>query len=129
MKRRVTYRPGKAQGALGAVFGVVFVLIGIFLVIPTFGPFGFLWTAMAIAATGMNIYQAFGKKYAGPEITIEEDPRQNLPSSPAPERHDHNPSTALDAKGRLEQLETLKTAGLISPDEYERKRREILEEL
>ena len=129
MKRRVTYRPGKAQGAFGAVFGGVFVLIGIFLVIPTFGPFGILWTAMAIAATGMNIYQAFGKKYAGPEITIEEDQRQNSSSSPALERHDHIPSTALDAKGRLEQLETLKTAGLISPDEYERKRREILEEL
>ena len=48
------------------------------------------------------------------------------PSSPAPEDHDHIPSTALDAKERLEQLKTLEEAGLLTREEYEQKRREIL---
>ena len=129
-RRRVTYRPSKAQGAFGMVWGGVFVLIGLFVVIPAFGPFGILWTLAAIGITAMNGYQAFGKKYTGPEITIEEDNAQTpeaRPSSPAPETHDHIPSTALDAKQRLEQLESLREAGLITQSEYDRKRREILE--
>lgn len=131
-RRRVTYRPSKAQGAFGMVWGGVFVLIGLFVVIPTFGPFGILWTLAAVAITAMNGYQAFGKTYKGPEITIEEDSAQlpnEHPSSPAPEIHDHIPSTALDAKQRLEQLESLKQAGLITQSEYDQKRREILERL
>lgn len=131
-RRRVTYRPSKAQGAFGMVWGGVFVLIGLFVVIPIFGPFGILWTLAAIGITAMNGYQAFGKKYTGPEITIEEDSTQmpNVqPSSPSPETHDHIPSTALDAKERLEQLESLKQAGLITQSEYDQKRREILERL
>ena len=42
MKKRVTYRPSKAQGAFGVVWGGVFILIGLFVVIPVFGPFGIL---------------------------------------------------------------------------------------
>ncbi len=131
-RRRVTYRPSKAQGAFGMVWGGVFILIGLFVVIPTFGPFGILWTLAAVAITAMNGYQAFGKTYKGPEITIEEDSAQmpdGHPSSPAPETHDHIPSTALDAKQRLEQLESLKQAGLITDGEYREKREEILKHL
>ncbi|MBQ8851933.1 MAG: SHOCT domain-containing protein [Oscillibacter sp.] len=40
-----------------------------------------------------------------------------------------NYSTGLDVKGRLEQLQTLKDAGLITKQEYEQKRQEILKEL
>ncbi len=131
-RRRVTYRPSKAQGAFGMVWGGVFILIGLFVVIPTFGPFGILWTLAAVAITAMNGYQAFGKTYKGPEITIEEDSAQmpdGHPSSPAPETHDHIPSPALDAKQRLEQLESLKQAGLITDGEYREKREEILKHL
>lgn len=134
-RRRVTYRPSKAQGAFGMVWGGIFVLIGLVVVIPTFGPFGILWTLAALGITVMNGLHAFGKKYVGPEIRIEDEEGseegaeafgQQRPSSPAPEGHDHIPSTALDARERLEQLESLKTAGLITREEYEQKRKEIL---
>ena len=130
-RRRVTYRPSKAQGAFGVAVGVVFVIIGLVMVIPSFGPFGILWTLIAVGLTAMNAYQAFGKGYAGPEITIEEDeePRRGTSSAPAPETHDHIPSTALDVKGRLEQLKDLKEAGLLSQEEYDKKRQEILKGL
>lgn len=129
-RRRVTYRPSKAQGTFGMIWGGIFILIGLFVVIPTFGPFGLLWTLAAIGITVMNGYQAFGKKYTGPEITIEEDSPQHMepPFSPV-QNHDHIPSTALDPKERLSQLEDLKEAGLITNSEYEQKRKEILEKL
>ena len=50
-RRRVTYRPSKAQGVFGVVWGGIFVLIGLVVVIPTFGPFGILWTLIAVGIT------------------------------------------------------------------------------
>ena len=48
---------------------------------------------------------------------------------PSAGTHDHIPSTALDAGERLKQLEDLKKAGLITQEEYQEKRREILSRL
>ena len=118
MRRRVTYRPSKAQSVFAAVVGGIFVLIGLTMAIPVFGAFGVLWTLAAAGITGVNLYQAFGKTYAGPEIHIEDE-----------ERPDAAPSGGLDAKSRLEQLESLRSAGLIDEEEYREKRREILERL
>lgn len=130
MKKRVTYRPSKANSAIGAIWGGVFVLIGLFVVIPTFGAFGLLWTLGAAVITGMNVYQGFGKHYVGPEICVEdEEPGPERAAPPPAQTHDHIPSTAPDARRRLEQLESLKNAGLIDDREYREKRQEILKEL
>ena len=118
-RKRVTYRPGKASGVFGIVWGGVFVLIGLFVAIPVFGPFGILWTLMAVAITGYNAYMSFGKGYAGPKIHIEEEGRGE------PEGQPHTPS----AEERLTELRGLYDRRLITQEEYERKRREILEEL
>ena len=113
-KYRVTKRPGKASGAMSAVVGGIFVLIGIFVAIPTFGAFGILWTLMAAAMCVYGICSAFGKHYVGPEITIESDVQNTQPD---------------DAGSRLEKLQQLYDSGLISQDEYEVKRKEIIAEL
>ena len=44
MKRKITYRPSKAQSVFGGVVGVIFVLIGLFVAIPQAGLFGLFWT-------------------------------------------------------------------------------------
>lgn len=119
MKKKITYRPSKAQGAFGTAVGAIFVLIGLTAAIPAAGAFGVLWTLAALGITGMNAYQAFGKGYAGPEIRIEDEAGCDPASSPE----------TLDAKSRLEQLESLKDAGLITEEEYQEKRQDILEEL
>lgn len=117
-RKRVTYRPSKAGSALGGVMGLIFVLIGLFVVIPTFGPFGIVWTLFACVISGVNFYQAFGKGYMGPEIHIEEEDGEK-----------DMPSESLSVKDRLEELETLRASGLITELEYEQKRQDILRDL
>ena len=123
-RKRVTYRPSKSGSAFGGIVGIIFVCIGLFVVIPASSMaggiamiFGILWTAIAAGITVMNFYQAFGKKYVGPEIHIEEE--EARPAA----------SAGPDAKKRLEQLEELKKAGLVTEEEYRKKRAEILGEL
>ncbi len=117
-RRRVTYRPSRALAGFTTVVGVIFVLIGIFAVIPQAGAFGVLWTLIAVGITAYNGYMAFGKKYIGPEINIEDE------AAPSPGRQD-----ASDPEARLTQLAALHEKGLITDEEYEEKRQEILDEI
>lgn len=112
-RRRVTYRPSRASGIVALIFGVVFVLIGIFVVIPGSGWFGVLWTALAVVITVANAYTAFGGKYGRSQIEIE-DPDEPRGSG---------------AQARLEELRTLYDRRLITEEEYEKKRAEILSQL
>ncbi len=124
MRKRVTYRPSKASGVLSGVMGAIFVLIGIFGAVPIFGAFGILWTLAAVAITIANLYQAFGKEYVGPKIDIED-----VESMPVSDREDQIPATGSSVQSRLEQLESLKAAGLLTKQEYEDKRQAILKDL
>lgn len=139
-KKRINYRPGKAQARMGLVVGVLFIIIGVTVVIPAtlfsgFSPaalFGLVWTGMAVYTTVINAKVVFGKEeetqdYFGGYVISEEEPAR--PAGDTSETHDHIPSTALDARKRLEQLESLKQAGLVTEAEYREKRREILEQL
>ena len=126
-RRRVRVKPGKAQSTVSFVVGLAFVLVGLVMVVPTFGPFGLLWTGVAVAITVVNGLNAFGKKGV-PTMEIYSEEEDEVPS-PAREDHDHIPSTALTTQERLEQLQTLKEAGLLTDEEYRNKREEILREL
>ena len=127
-RKRVTYRPGKTPGIFGVIWGGIFVLIGLFVVVPTFGLFGLLWTGMAVAITAYTAYQSFGKHYSGPEIHIEDEEEDGSFSQGSAD-HQHISSIGPDPQKRLEQLATLKEAGLITKEEYDEKRREILRQL
>ena len=125
-RRRIRVRPGRTASLMSFVVGIAFVVIGLVAVIPMAGPFGLLWTGVAVAITVMNGVNAFGKKgVASMEIETEEPE-----AAPAEEEtHDHIPSMALDVRERLEQLKDLREAGLITGEEYETKREEILRDL
>ena len=121
-RRRIRVRPGKAASLVSFVMGLAFVVIGLVAVIPMAGPFGLLWTGVAAAITVMNGVNAFGKKgVASMEIETEEDG----PAGGGRQAH----AAAPDARERLEQLKELEAAGLITQEEYEEKREEILREL
>lgn len=117
---KVTYRPGKSSGIMGLIFGSVFVLIGIFVAIPTFGAFGILWTLLAVCITGFNVYQAFGKGYQGPEIHFEQD--GEIPGS-------SGATPTGETEQRLKELRALYDQRLITQEEYDRKREDILNRL
>ena len=123
MRRRMTYRPSKAQSVVGGVMGCLFVLIGLFVIIPQFSMaggfavlFGVIWTAAAAVMAATSFYRAFGKRYIGPEIRIEdEEADAGFAENSAAER--------------LRELRDLYERSLITQEEYERKREEILREL
>ena len=144
MKKRymVRYKPTtktekamlRGIGVFHAIFGTVFAIVALTAIIPSAGLIGlpFLAAGAFFAINGMLI--ALGKNgLVGRSYQIEEETEDEMEprrSSPPPaETHDHIPSTALDAKQRLEQLESLKSAGLIDDREYQQKRQEILKEL
>ena len=116
-RRNIRVRPGRAQSAMGFVVGIFFVLIGLAVVIPSAGLFGLLWTGVAAAVTVMNGLNAFGKKgVATMEISAEEESEGDGPEGRSPQV-------------RLEQLQSLDDRRLITTEEYEAKRAEILEQL
>ena len=112
-RRRVTYRPSKVGGVVSLIFGSVFVAVGIFVVIPQAGWFGVLWTALAAVITVANAYTAFGGKYGRSQIEIEDD----------------GEPCESEAQARLEELRTLYDRRLITEEEYEKKRTEIIAQL
>ena len=130
-RKRVTYRPSKSGSAFGGIVGIIFVCIGLFVVIPASSMaggfamiFGILWTAIAAGITVMNFYQAFSKRYTGPEIHIEEEGPAEGPASAAPPAGE-----SRDTQSRLTELRQLYDQRLITQEEYEAKRAEILKEL
>ncbi len=120
MRRRMRYRPSKASCIFSGIVGIIFTGIGVFAVIPTFGAFGILWTLIAL---GMTIYQfamAAGKVSMG-SWSIEEE---GTGTESGEDGADHK-----SAQDRLTELQNLYDRRLISQEEYEKKRQEILEEL
>jgi len=158
-RKRVYYRPNKASGVIGGIIGGVFVLIGIFFAIPTFGVFGIFWTLIAAVIAGVSLYQAFGKREDGRapfsnEIIIEDmQPEDVVPVQspvtdenkqglfeeerrcdetermPAVKRAQRNEIRTDDVEKRLNTLQDLYDRRVISREEYEDKRRDILEDL
>lgn len=121
-RRRARVRPGRIPSLLSFLVGIAFVIIGLLAVIPMAGPFGLLWTAAAAGITVVNGINAFGKKgVASMEIETEEQPGDTPPAPAEPD--------IRERLERLEQLKELEAAGLITVEEYEKKREEILREL
>ena len=120
MRRNVRVKPGKGQSMVGFVFGIIFCFIGLFVVIPTFSPFGAFWTLAAVVITIMNGYNAFTNKgIVSHEITIEED-----------NSYSHvNLEYGKTSEQRLNELQELFKKEMITYDEYQEKRKQILEEL
>ena len=122
MRRRMRYRPSKASCVFGGIVGIIFSCIGVFMVIPTFGPFGILWTLIAIGITIYQFAMAAGKVSMG-SWSIEDEDGAGEGSGSAGD------GSGRSAQDRLTELQNLYDRRLISQEEYEQKRQEILKEL
>ena len=133
----------RMMGVIHAVFGFVFVVVALTQIIPVSGLFGlpFLLVGgffcvngirMAVSKNGLAHRVGYDIETGIEEETIGsilEDVDKKAPSRQDQPSHDHIPSMELNVKGRLEQLESLKDAGLITQEEYRKKREEIVNQL
>ena len=123
--KRVKVKPGKAQSKMGFIVGLVFVGIGIFVAIPTFGLFGIFWTAIAAFIAYSHYKNGFTDEgFPTHEIIIDEDELSAMR-----ENGGSGDFAGDDIEARLKTLASLYDQGLITGEEYEAKRKEILEEI
>ena len=99
-----TYPPNLTQVVVGMVWGGILTLFGLLVLIPVFGGFGIFWTLVGAIFTVLHAWQFFVKKYPvfrRDQATIRQ----------------------------LNQLESLRAAGLMTDQEYQQKKKNILGEL
>lgn len=83
MRRRMEYRPSRSSSAFGLVVGLLFVLLGLFVIIPQFGAFGLIWTLISLGITIVNAVNTFSDKgVASGVIHIEDEEEAPAPSPP-----------------------------------------------
>ena len=114
MSKKIHVRPGRGQSKVGFAVGIIFCLLGVFFVIPTFGLFGVFWTAIA----GWIAYSHYRNGFTDQPldthvIDIEDD----------------TTTTGKDMESRLKKLQDLYDQSLITYEEYEQKKKDILNEL
>lgn len=135
MSKRIHVRPGKGQSKMGFGVGIIFCLIGLFVAIPTFGLFGIFWTAIAAWITYVNYKNGFtDEKIDSHVIEVEDDGQDMTMSSYGGYRSysydtETKTSSGDDMEARLRKLQSLYDQSLITYEEYEQKKKEILEEL
>ena len=102
--------------------GLVFCFLGIFFIIPVFGPFGVIWTLFAGVMAGVSAVNLFSRKgIYSQEIVVEDDREPHAPPN--------FQTTPSDVEARLNTLRQLYDRRAITKEEYDEKRREILDEL
>lgn len=136
MSKKIHVRPSGEQSKVGFAVGIIFCLIGLFIAIPVFGVFGVLWTAVAGWITYTHWRNGFtDKKIASKVIEIEDTEDGNVTVTShqgfgtsytvvEPDR-----STGVDIESRLKSLQSLYDQRLITREEYDQKKQEILKEL
>lgn len=122
--KRIKVKPGRRQSMVGFFAGIVFCLIGLFVVIPGAGLFGVFWTLLAVVITVSNGMNAFFDKGPSSHEIIIDDHEMDLPR-----RRDAAHERKAEIEERLKAAEELYQSGMITSEEYQDKRKEILKEL
>ena len=121
MRIRGRIRPSRPMSVIGLVTGIVFTGIGLFVVIPEAGPFGIIWTLLAVGATvyyGSNALSERGMAHA--MMDFETGP---------PDASMGSRTEKKSVEGRLRELDSLRSEDLINQQEYDSQRQRILDEL
>ena len=132
----------RGMGVVHAIFGGVFAFVALTMVMPQAGIIGLPFLAAGAFFCINGVRMAVSKNDVPHRVgyDIETDVQQetivglldDVDKLVEQERHTSavgSSSYGLDAKGRMQQLKDLKDAGLITNQEYEQKRQEILDEL
>ena len=118
MAKRIHVRPGRGQSKLGFVVGIVFSLIGVVMVIPTFGLFGIFWIAIAGWITYVNYKNGFTDEQIDSHVIDIEDNGQDITVTRHGGYHTYSYDTKEnDMETRLRKLQNLYDQSLITYDE------------
>lgn len=135
MSKKIHVRPGKGQSKIGFAVGIMFCLIGVFVVIPTFGLFGIIWTALAGLIAFSHYRNGFTDKPIDSKVIEIEENGEDVTftthkgfQSYSYDIENIKPKQE-DTEERLRKLINLYTQSLITREEYEQKKKEILDEL
>lgn len=110
-------RPSKSASLMGMIVGAIFVVIGL-TIVSNFGWFGVVWTLLALGITIGHAVNFFGNRGVSSwDVEI-----------PQPEQSELHNGQLEDFETRLRRLERLRDDGLISEEEYQQKRSEMLSE-
>lgn len=134
-RRRMIDRPNQVQGKnwISVIWGVILLIVGFGTMMSTSAAVGAVWTLVAVFLIVNGIRKALAPKNASKlDNSMEQvvsripnkDPEKKTVRSKQ-ETHDHIPSTALDVEARLEQLRSLKEAGLLDNAEYEQRKEKL----
>lgn len=119
MRRNIHYKPSKSASILSGVIACAMGVFGLFTIPSIDAMIGFkaIWCLMTFGMGIYNFLLAAGvvKYNGGYEITDETD--------------DGAKERKSDAEVRLEELQTLYDRRLITEEEYQEKRRDILDRL
>ena len=135
MSKKIKVRPGKTQSKAGFIVGIAFCLIGVFVAIPMAGLFGVLWTGVAVWITYSHYRNGFtDKPISNRVIEIEDDGNSATVRTGVFDDFRTSYDVSMETDGediesRLRKLQSLYQQGLITAEEYEKKKQEILERL
>jgi hypothetical protein len=116
MSKRIRVKPSKGESLAGFIGGIIFCCIGLFVAIPTFGIFGVLWSFIAILITASHGYNAFSNKgIPSHEIFIDDTSESKV--------------TYMTPEDRLNELQNLLDKNLITEDEFQEKRKQIINDI
>lgn len=134
-RRRITYRPNQVQGKnwISVLWGVILLIAGFGTILPVSPALGAIWTLFAVFLIVNGARKALTPKNAS-KLNDSVEKAVSRIQNRIPEKktvrskqelHDHIPSTALDVEARLEQLRSLKEAGLMDNAEYEQRKEKL----
>lgn len=134
-RRRMTYRPNGVQGKnwILVIWGVILLIAGFGTILPISPALGAVWTLFAVFLIINGARKALAPKNASRlDDSVEEAVsriRNKIPEKKTvrskQETNDHIPSQAPSVQERLEQLRSLKEAGLMDNAEYEQRKKKL----
>lgn len=134
-RRRMIDRPNQVQGKswISVIWGVILLIVGFGTIMSISVGIGAVWTLVAVFLIVNGARKALAPKNASKlDDSVEEAVsriRNKIPEKKTvrskQELHDHIPSQAPSVQERLEQLRSLKEAGLMDNAEYEQRKKKL----
>lgn len=121
MSKKIYVKPSKSQSKFAFFVGIGFCLIGVFAVIPMFKLFGVVWTLVAAWITYTAWKSGFTDDSVPTRVIEIEDTNDTV--------FNGQQTSFYSVEERLKSLQNLYEQRLITKEEYDQKKQEILKDL